>query len=1379
MSSFPNPISSTIEPPRGEVLPKDVERYGSSLSHSVKEWFIGRPVSEVIQDMNGNIWFSDSEQFYGRDSPANWIGRLNPLTGEVKIWTLPSGNRISDLEIDSKGYIWIVERISSSIVRFDSISETFRYYSVPSGSWPFDMTFSPDGNIWVTITVGNRVAEFNPATERWVRSFVVPDVLWTAGILYDSNGLVWITSTLPCKAPFIYDTKTGSLRDISIDGFCHDRELMERDGALIAPWMLQKPSSFIEFFSNGSYIEHPAGITTGKWIDYSSLFDSILGGYDDYFYIYSLKDEILKNKVDIPGSGIVSVQLSYDGKSVLLSERDKKSIGVVPILDFEECFIPITESEDRAQEVEINSCLIDNLPIFHFNLFSVASNPYRPLRHRVFAISYLFEKPELLKNDEWNWLRSEECVNVLKDGIYAEGGTTFVAEKAIFALLRNEDSQEAGDLIREILADENHPHIIEVLRRHATGLYSGGWLGNILFDEAFVSPASEFSRGNAMWIFPVINIEGVPFERFISYLSDGGVSDEIKKMILTTLEEILYLHRKEEIPNELRDILGGILIGLRLNPELEGIAIRCLGILRGYEDYLLEELKYGEDMPELLFALGEGGDVSTGWKLLEIAKDENIEPSRRVRAGRAAFAIGRREINLDLLGEVFNLFPYAKEMVLNINEKFGTRLEALLFASGITSPSGFTTLIKDIFEEGDEILYSEAMRLAVYWADCDAIRVIETIEKRYEEELIVLNTYVDTITSFIREKSEEISKKLDEIIIKIEGGIKNKKGKWEDGMLKKLQDGLERVPEGDVEIRGKVGDIISDTKDMLSYAKELTAIPLTEGDIKKMKEILQDIYSEVTSTISLCQEREYEESVEKLEETKEKADEIFEKLDEMEEKFSEVKEKVEEVVQESGFSDIFELFQRREYVKNIFYGSVDNRKIMEDRCKAPSEIIPQQPEGGSPYTMVDGYVYDETGKPLAGITFQVITSYTRICIFWFCVNVPSGLSSPITSDSYGYFKPAPIPSPLTAHLFIDPAIDLNYGYLKFYSGPFVLYGKYISGKSMRIKIYLPFGQTPDYDADGLSDKTEKWLLAYLHTPVYYFHKDERWYPTDPFKYYVKRSYGLYDKDLKVQKLPPTEDGFYKMGEQPWKDHKVYTKSVLAHTFEGLPLFHVLPFPANRITAAGGTYSFIPRTYKIQYHLFHDYSLWPWKIEACVGWGLVCMDVHKKEETHFADWEWICAYVLTGMSPIMDYIYKVGFHQHGVRMVRTYYGTKKINVFIAKNSHASFPGVGTYDLKGDVYQLLDMGLDVLLNVVGSLFRLLPSPLVGVQLNFVGKDYTSSDKKWTPLVGVNIDDYSTDRVARVIYNYSGRWGKDTDSPGGPRTGPDGRDYYSYEE
>jgi hypothetical protein len=193
------------------------------------------------------------------------------------------------------------------------------------------------------------------------------------------------------------------------------------------------------------------------------------------------------------------------------------------------------------------------------------------------------------------------------------------------------------------------------LRRHATGLYSGTWLGNILFEEAFVSPSSDFSRGNAMWIFPVINIEGVPFEKFISYLSDERISDELKEMVLTTLEEILYLHRKEEISDELREVLGGILIGLRLNPELEGIVIRCLGMLGGYEDYLVEELKYGEDMPELLFALGEGGDVSTGWKLLGIAKDENIEPSRRVRAGRAAFAIGKREINLDLLEEVFNL----------------------------------------------------------------------------------------------------------------------------------------------------------------------------------------------------------------------------------------------------------------------------------------------------------------------------------------------------------------------------------------------------------------------------------------------------------------------------------------------------------------------------------------------------------------------------------------------------------------------------------------------------------------------------------------------------------------------------------------------------
>ena len=100
LNSFPNSVSSTIEPPKGELPPKDVEVYDSSSSHSIKEWFIGRPIGEVIQDMNGNIWFSDLEQFYGLDyCPANWIGRLNPQTGEVKIWTIPQATGFQTLRL--------------------------------------------------------------------------------------------------------------------------------------------------------------------------------------------------------------------------------------------------------------------------------------------------------------------------------------------------------------------------------------------------------------------------------------------------------------------------------------------------------------------------------------------------------------------------------------------------------------------------------------------------------------------------------------------------------------------------------------------------------------------------------------------------------------------------------------------------------------------------------------------------------------------------------------------------------------------------------------------------------------------------------------------------------------------------------------------------------------------------------------------------------------------------------------------------------------------------------------------------------------------------------------------------------------------------------
>lgn len=120
----------------------------------------------------GFVWFTAP----GRD----YIGRLDPTTGQIDRFQATAGCYPADLAMAPDGSIWFTEMMADRISRLVVTSTTdyaITRYSHPllSGGRPYGIVVR-SGTIWVAQTAGDRVTQFTPPAT-WVHVYVpgLPD----------------------------------------------------------------------------------------------------------------------------------------------------------------------------------------------------------------------------------------------------------------------------------------------------------------------------------------------------------------------------------------------------------------------------------------------------------------------------------------------------------------------------------------------------------------------------------------------------------------------------------------------------------------------------------------------------------------------------------------------------------------------------------------------------------------------------------------------------------------------------------------------------------------------------------------------------------------------------------------------------------------------------------------------------------------------------------------------------------------------------------------------------------------------------------------------------------------------------------------------------
>lgn len=162
---------------------------------------------EIRAAPDGAIWMSELQ--------GNRLVRLDPATGQSKIWTMPttwSGPR--RLDVDPDGIVWIPQYAANRLARFDPRTELFEEYELPiDATAPYIARFDRRRRVvWIGTGAADVVFRFDPETRRFL-AYPLPsaDQLVRHLVIDDATGDIWLA---PGSSPGTVSARVVRLRPL-------------------------------------------------------------------------------------------------------------------------------------------------------------------------------------------------------------------------------------------------------------------------------------------------------------------------------------------------------------------------------------------------------------------------------------------------------------------------------------------------------------------------------------------------------------------------------------------------------------------------------------------------------------------------------------------------------------------------------------------------------------------------------------------------------------------------------------------------------------------------------------------------------------------------------------------------------------------------------------------------------------------------------------------------------------------------------------------------------------------------------------------------------------------------------------------------------------
>lgn len=206
----------------------------------------------VVLDRDGSAWFTDGGQ--------NAIVRVDAKTREVRKWPLPADTGYANLNtaiFDNRGIHWFTGQ-SGIVGRLDPRTGDMKVFEAPRGRGPYGIHATPDGAVYFASLAGSYVGRIDAATDR-VQVIEPPTRGQGARRVWsDSKGQVWVAEWNSGNLSRL-DPKTGAWQAWKAPGErprVYAVYVDEADRPWIAEWDKQLMMRF-----------DPA---TGKWDSYGS-----------------------------------------------------------------------------------------------------------------------------------------------------------------------------------------------------------------------------------------------------------------------------------------------------------------------------------------------------------------------------------------------------------------------------------------------------------------------------------------------------------------------------------------------------------------------------------------------------------------------------------------------------------------------------------------------------------------------------------------------------------------------------------------------------------------------------------------------------------------------------------------------------------------------------------------------------------------------------------------------------------------------------------------------------------------------------------------------------------------------------------------------------
>ena len=157
----------------------------------------------VILGADGAPWLTDSGQ--------NAIVRVEPNTRAVKTWPLPEGTGYANLNtaiFDKAGIHWFTGQ-SGYYGRLDPGTGDLKVFDAPKGRGPYGIHATPDGTVYYASLAGSHIARLDGATGK--ATVIEPPTRGQGArrVWSDSKGLVWVAEWNSGQLSR-YDPKSGA-----------------------------------------------------------------------------------------------------------------------------------------------------------------------------------------------------------------------------------------------------------------------------------------------------------------------------------------------------------------------------------------------------------------------------------------------------------------------------------------------------------------------------------------------------------------------------------------------------------------------------------------------------------------------------------------------------------------------------------------------------------------------------------------------------------------------------------------------------------------------------------------------------------------------------------------------------------------------------------------------------------------------------------------------------------------------------------------------------------------------------------------------------------------------------------------------------------------